>query len=73
MKQNKVIKVILTVGLCMLLVGGFPWIYTPALMHDRPNGEAAGMIGTLIFMFIGLPGLVITVVAACLLIGQRQR
>ena len=73
MKQNKVIKVIFTIGLCMLLVGGFPWIYTPALMHDHSSGEASGMIGTLIFMFIGLPGLVITVVAAALLIGQRRR
>ena len=48
------------VGLLMLLFGAFPWIYTPLVIHDH-GGEGSGMLGTLIFLFVGLPGLLLTV------------
>jgi uncharacterized iron-regulated membrane protein len=48
-----------------------PWLYTPALMHDRPDGEAAGMIGTIIFILVGWPGLVMSCTGASLLLGRR--
>jgi hypothetical protein len=54
---------VLSVGLVMLLIGGFPWLYTPYLTGDRPGGESAGMLGTLLFLTAGLPGLLITVSA----------
>ena len=55
-------RTVLTLGVLMLAAGGFPWIYTPYLTGDRPGGEAAGMIGTIIFLLVGLPGLVLTVI-----------
>ncbi len=66
-------KVLLTIGLVMLAVGGFPWLYTPALMHDRQNGEAAGMTGTLIFLFVGVPGLLLTSAGIALWSRQRRK
>jgi hypothetical protein len=55
--------ILLLSGLLMMLVGGFPWIYTPWLMGDRPGGEAAGMMGTLIFIFVGFPGLMLALIS----------
>lgn len=52
---------LLAIGLVLLLIGGAPWLYTPWLIGDRPGGEAAGMLGTLLFIFAGLPGLVLSV------------
>ncbi|MBE7561166.1 hypothetical protein HS125_20325 [bacterium] len=37
-------------GLLMLLLGAFPWAYTPWLTGDRAGGESAGMLGTIIFL-----------------------
>ena len=73
MRKVMFYKVLLIIGLVMLVVGGFPWLYTPALMHDLPNGEAAGMLGTLIFMFVGTPGLMLTGVGVALWINQRRK
>ena len=47
-------------GLVMLVVGVFPWVYTEWLTGDRPGGESAGMLGTLLFVLVGVPGLVLT-------------
>jgi len=52
---------VLMMGLAMLVIGGCPWLYTSYLTGGRPGNEAAGMLGTLIFIFIGLPGLALTV------------
>jgi len=49
-------------GLVMLAVGIFPWAYTPWLVGDRPGGEGAGMLGTIIFLTVGLPGVLVTIV-----------
>ena len=50
----------LTIGLLMLLIGGFPWVYTPHLICGNPGNQGAGMLGTLLFVAIGLPGAVVT-------------
>ena len=43
----------------MLLIGGFPWAYTPFFFG--PDGEEAwGMLGTIIFLLVGLPGVAVT-------------
>ena len=57
---------VLCTGLVLLLIGGFPWAYTPYLTGDRSGGEAAGMLGTVLFIFAGLPGLAICIVAGLL-------
>jgi hypothetical protein len=64
--------VVLVIGLLMLAAGADPWLYTPALMHDRPGGAAAGMIGTLIFLFVGIPGVVITTIGVGLVLSEPQ-
>lgn len=46
-------------GLLLLLVGGFPWIYTPLIIQDR-GMEGSGMLGTMLFIVLGLPGLALT-------------
>ena len=45
----------------MLLVGAFPWAYTGWIVGGRPGNEGAGMLGTLIFLFVGVPGLILAV------------
>jgi hypothetical protein len=52
---------ILITGLIMLVIGAFPWIYTPLLMGARKGSEGPGMLGTLIFLFVGIPGLIFTI------------
>ena len=56
-------RAMLMMGLAMLVIGGYPWIYTSYLIGGRPGNEGAGMLGTLIFIFVGLPGLAITLIA----------
>ncbi len=51
-------------GLFMLIPGAFPWFYTG-------RGEGGGMLGTLLFVSLGVPGLIITVVGF-LLGGTRK-
>ena len=58
-------RTLLLVGLLMLLVGAFPWIYTPLLVGDH-GGEGSGMLGTLLFLFVGVPGLILTIAGALL-------
>jgi len=54
-------RTVLYGGLVMLLIGGFPWIYTPLLIKDHV-GEGSGMLGTLLFLIVGIPGLVLTII-----------
>ena len=49
-------KSLLIVGLPMLVIGATSWFYTPLIIGGNPNNEGAGMLGTLIFIFIGIPG-----------------
>jgi len=43
-------------GLFLILFGGFPWLYTPMIIQD--NGmEGSGMLGTILFIVVGLPGI----------------
>ena len=56
-------RTVLLAGLIMLAGGAFPWAYTPLLVRDR-GMEGSGMLGTLIFLAVGLPGLVLVVVAS---------
>lgn len=55
-------------GLVMLAVGGYPWAYTPFLVGGRPGNEGAGMLGTSIFVFVGLPGIALIILSP--LIGR---
>ena len=51
---------VLVAGLLMLVIGGCPWLYTSYLTGGRPGNEGVGMLGTLVFIFVGLPGLALT-------------
>ena len=55
-------RAVLLIGLVMLAIGGFPWAYTPWLMGTRGGDEGSGMMGTLIFICVGMPGLAATLV-----------
>ncbi len=59
-------RTILLTGLLMLAVGAAPWIYTPWLTGDRRGGESAGMLGTILFLIVGVPGLLLTLAGAFL-------
>ena len=54
-------RTILYSGLIMLLFGAFPWIYTPMIIDDN-GGEGSGMLGTFLFIFLGVPGLLMTII-----------
>jgi uncharacterized protein YqgC (DUF456 family) len=54
---------VLILGLLMLVIGGCPWLYTPYLIGGGRDNEGAGMLGMIIFIFVGLPGLVVSLVA----------
>ena len=54
-------RTILYTALLMLLVGAFPWAYTGWIIGGRPGNEGAGMLGTLIFLFVGVPGFALAV------------
>ena len=49
------------IGLVMLVMGIFPWVSTPLLIRDR-GMEGSGMMGTLIFIFVGVPGIIWTLI-----------
>jgi hypothetical protein len=68
-------KVQLAVGAVLVAVGIFPWAYTPLFFGTRPiaNNEGAGMLGTLIFLFLGLPGLSLVVSALVALLSGRGK
>ena len=53
-------RTVLVVGIVALVIGGFPWAYTPLFVGGSPGNEGAGMLGTLLFILIGLPGLLMT-------------
>ena len=53
---------LLYASLLMLLVGACPWAYTRYLTGGSPGNEGAGMLGTLIFIFVGIPGFILTVI-----------
>ncbi|WP_345989629.1 hypothetical protein WCX18_03535 [Sulfurimonas sp. HSL1-2] len=63
-------RTLLSIGIAMLAVGGFPWVYTDLLVGGRPGNEASGMLGTILFILVGVPGLVVTVTA--LVLRSRQ-
>jgi hypothetical protein len=63
---------VLAAGLLLLVIAVDPCLYTPALRHDRPEGEAAGMIGTLLFLFVGVPGVLVTGVGIGLVLSVRK-
>ena len=58
-------------GLVMLLIGGCPWVYTPLLTGGEQN-QASGMLGTLIFLGIGLPGLGVFLIGLIHWVRQRR-
>lgn len=49
-------------GLVCVVLGGFPWIYTPLLTGRRAGSAASTLLGALIFLVMGLPGVVLAVV-----------
>jgi hypothetical protein len=55
-------RTIIYTALLMLLVGVFPWAYTGRIVGGSPGNEGAGMLGTLIFLFVGVPGFTLAVV-----------
>ena len=64
---------ILGLGLLLLLAGGFPWIYSHYLSGGRAGNEGAGMLATMIFLFIGLPGLAATLAGWLLHLMNRKK
>ena len=62
----------LWLGLIMLLIGGFPWAYLP--LFFGPDGEEAwGMLGTIIFLLVGLPGVAVTGIGVSRMRAHRRR
>ncbi len=62
-------------GVAMLLVGGYPWPWVSVLTGQhggRPGNEAEGMAGFLIMLFVGLPGLLLTLLS-CAIIASRSK
>jgi hypothetical protein len=59
-------KSLLIVGLPMLVIGAASWFYTPLIIGGNPNNEGAGMLGTLIFIFIGIPGCISLLISIAL-------
>ena len=55
----------LIAGILMLVVGAVPWVYTPLIIRDG-GMEGSGMLGTLIFIAVGLPGLLVTLLGLAL-------
>jgi hypothetical protein len=64
------VQTIFWVGVVALVIGGCPWPWLSLLAHGR---AAAGvnLLGMLVFLVIGLPGLVLTL-AGALLQGWRR-
>ena len=58
-------------GLVMLLLGGCPWLYTPLFTGGESN-SSSGLLGTVIFLLIGLPGLAVTAIGLINLVAQRK-
>jgi hypothetical protein len=56
---------LLITALVMLTIGGCPWVYTQLIIHDR-GGEGSGMLGTLIFILLGIPGALLLLLAIAL-------
>jgi hypothetical protein len=67
--SNALPMAVLATGCLMLLLGIFPWFYTHYLTGGRPGEESAGMLGILIFMLVGLPGLALVLTAV--IFGRR--
>ena len=67
------IRATLTVGLLMLVVGGFPGVYTHYLTGGRPGNEGAGLMVSIIYIIIGLPGVLITLVGLGLHAIKRNK
>ena len=63
---------LLITGLIMLVVGGAPWVYTPLIIRDR-GMEGSGMLGTIIFIAVGLPGLLLTLLGLALRAWEAVR
>ena len=59
-------KSLLIVGLPMLVIGATSWFYTPLIIGGNPNNEGAGMLGTLIFILIGIPGCITLLISIAL-------
>ena len=64
-------RAVLALGLLMLVVGGLPWVYTPYITGNRQ--ESAGMLGTCIFIYVGLPGIASTVAGMVLIARNRRK
>ena len=66
-------KSLFIVGLPMLVIGATSWFYTPLIIGGSPNNEGAGMLGTLIFIFIGIPGFITLLIGIALYGWIRYR
>ena len=62
---------VLYTGLLMLLLGACPWVYTDLLIGDRPGNEGAGMLGMLLFLFVGVPGLGVLAFGLAAVVRER--
>jgi hypothetical protein len=51
---------------------GFPWAYTP-LLFGSDNKQTWGMLGTMIFLVLGLPGLAVTGIGVSRMRKHRRR
>ena len=55
----------------MLLVGGFPWAYMP-FFFGPDDEEAWGMLGTITFLLVGLPGVAVTGIGVSRMRAHRR-
>ena len=64
---------VLMIGLLMLAIGGWPWLYISYLTGGRPGNEGDGMLGTIIFIYVGLPGLALTLTSLVMNVKSHKR
>lgn len=55
-------KTLILTAFVMLFLGACPWLYTDYLVGGRPGNEGSGMLGTIIFILVGVPGFILTIV-----------
>jgi len=69
-------RLLLVIGTTMIVFGLCPWWWLSIatwLSGGRPGNEGEGMFGFLIFLFVGLPGLVLTLIGLLGLFGGNRK
>jgi hypothetical protein len=69
-------RLMLAIGLTLVVFGLYPywWLDIAArLQGDRPGNEGEGMGGFLIMIFLGLPGLLLTIIGLVMTAFKRRK